>query len=300
MGMNTFQTPVLLITFNRPEHTTRVLNVLREQKPSKLYIGQDGPRNEHPDDFAKLEAVRAVIDELVDWDCDLHTLYQEKNLGCGRGPYEAMSWFFQNEEKGIVLEDDIYPHPLFFSYMEELLERYKNEETVGMVTAHNLQRYYSSKNSYYFTFEMAGTLGWGTWRRVWSKFDFDIPYDAQLLDDALKGYGIPKQYRKRISNKYRIWLSRDRHDCWDYQFDYYLLINQYLNARANSCLTSHEGNDGDATHSGYFNPGYSMEVNVPLFENITHPSSVKMDFSVKRRIWKKEMSCIVKKLLSHD
>ena len=183
---NMLDTPVLLITFIRPDHTRRALNAIREQKPKRLYVGQDGPREGRQDDVAKLQAVRAVVDELVDWDCELHTLYQEKNLGCGRGPYEAMSWFFQNEEKGIVLEDDINPHPLFFPYMEDLLERYMNDNAVGMVTAHNLQRYYSSKNSYYFTYEMAGTLGWGTWRRVWEKFDFDIPFDPEVLGGSLK------------------------------------------------------------------------------------------------------------------
>lgn len=293
-------TPILLIAFIRPDHTRRVLNAIREQRPKKLYVSQDGPREGRPDDVAKLQAVRAVVDEMVDWDCELHTLYQDKNLGCGRGPYEAMSWFFQNEEKGIILEDDINPHPLFFSYMEDLLERYKDEASVGMVTAHNLQRHYSSKNSYYFTYEMAGTLGWGTWRRVWEGFDFDIPYDAQRLDAALKRYGMAQQYRKKYLNNYRIWLSRDRHDCWDYQFDYYLLVNNYLNARANSCLTSHEGDDGDATHQGYSNPRYNMEVNVPLFETLTHPKSVKMDSSVKRRMWKKELRLTIKKLLKHD
>lgn len=293
-------TPVLLIAFIRPDHTRRVLNALREQQPKRLYVSQDGPREGRPDDVDKLEAVRAVVDELVDWDCELHTLYQEKNLGCGRGPYEAMSWFFQNEEKGIVLEDDINPHPLFFSYMEDLLERYKNDNAVGMVTAHNLQRYYSSKNSYYFTYEMAGTLGWGTWRRVWEKFDFDIPFDGVLLNESLRKYGVPRLCRKKALKNYEMWLSGNRHDCWDFQFDYYLLVNHYLNARANSCLTSHEGDGEDATHSGFSNPGYKMEVDASLFEPVTHPKSVKVDCSVKWRMKKKELHNIIKIVLKRD
>ncbi len=293
--MMMLNTPVLLITFLRLEHTRQALSALREQKPKKLYVAQDGPREGHPDDMAKLMAVRDAVAELVDWDCELHTLYQDKNLGCGRGPYAAMSWFFENEEKGIVLEDDINPHPLFFPYMEDLLERYKDDEAVGMVTAHNMQRYYSKKNSYYFTYEMAGTLGWGTWRRVWKDFDFNIPFDAELLDGSLRKYGMPRLCRKKTIDNYKKWLSGDRHDCWDYQFDYYLLVNHYLNARANSCLTSHEGDDGDATHTGYSNPGYSMEVNASRFETITHPGSVKVDGSVKWRMLKREVHVCLKK-----
>lgn len=266
--------------------------------PHVLYVFQDGARESNESDAVKCAEVRRVVEELTEGtQAQVHKKYSEKNLGCGPGPYAAMSWFFENEEKGIILEDDINPHPLFFSYMDDLLERYKNNETVGMVTAHNLQRYYSKRNSYYFTYEMAGTLGWGTWRRVWKKFDFDIPFNEALLDEAFRGYGIPKLCRKRYLGYYNTWLSGDRHDCWDYQFDYYLLVNHYLNARANSCLTSHEGNDEDATHSGFSNPGYKMEVNASLFEPISHPDSVTVDASVKRRMLKKEIHLILNRIM---
>ena len=290
-------TPILLITFNRPEHTRRALETILAAKPQHLYVFQDGAREGNVRDIEKSKEVRQVVSDLTkDSDVVLHTHYADKNYGCGPGPYEAMSWFFRNVEKGIILEDDIFPHPLFFAYMEDLLERYKNEKTIGMVTAHNLQRHYSLKNSYYFTYEMAGTLGWGTWRRVWEKFDFDIPFDYELLEKSLKKFGIPRLCRNRTLNNCKKWLSGDRHDCWDYQFDYYLLVNNYLNARANSCLTSHEGDGEDATHSNYSNPGYYMDVNVPLFKVLRHPSSIKIDSSVRWRMLKKEIHLMLKKI----
>ena len=291
------KSPILLITFNRPEHTRRVLDAVLAVQPYVLYVFQDGAREGNEKDKEKCAEVRRTVAELTKKNnVILHTKYSDRNLGCGPGPFEAMTWFFQNEEKGIILEDDIYPHPLFFTYMDDLLERYRNENAVGMVTAHNLQRYYSRRNSYYFTYEMAGTLGWGTWRRVWEKFDFNIPFDAHLLNESLRGYGIHKLQRKRILKANKIWLSGDRHDGWDYQFDYYLLVNHYLNARANSCLTSHEGDDEDATHCGYSNPGYKMEVNVSLFEPLRHPSKIKIDPSVKLRLLKNEIRIMLRKL----
>ena len=126
----------------------------KNEKTIELYIAQDGPRTDRPDDKAKIQAVRDVIKEMVDWPCNLRTHYSEINLGCGRGPYEAMSWFFRNVEKGIILEDDIFPHPLFWNYMENLLERYKNDDRIGMVTAHNLHRKYSRHHSYYFSLHL--------------------------------------------------------------------------------------------------------------------------------------------------
>lgn len=290
-------TPILIITFIRPDHVRSVLTEVRKQQPTELYVSQDGPRVDRPDDNEKIQAVRDIIAEMVDWPCNLYTNYHEKNLGCGRGPYEAISWFFSNVEKGIILEDDVVPHPLFFPYMEDLLERYKDDNRVGMVTAHNLQRNYSRHNSYYFTHEMAGTLGWGTWKRVWKDFDFNIPYNSQQLEEAFSWYKLPVLCIQRSCNLYQKWLSGDRHDCWDYQFDYYLLVKHYLNARANSCLTSHEGDDIDATHVGFANPRYKMEVSETRFTPITHPSKVQIDKSVRYRIFKKEIRLFLKKIL---
>lgn len=292
-----FTTPILLITFNRADHVRQVLAEVRKIQPSELYIAQDGPRIDRPDDTTKIQTVRDVIKEMVDWPCNLHTHYSEINLGCGRGPYEAMSWFFENVEYGIILEDDIVPHPLFWTYMEELLDRYKDDERIGMVTAHNLYRYYSKNNSYYFTFEMEGTLGWGTWRRVWKDFDFMIPYDENKLKESLRYYGMPNLCVEKECRNYKKWLSGSRHDCWDYQWDYYLFVNRYLNVRANSCLTSHEGDDSDATHTGYSNPGYKMEVDESLFTSLQHPENIKIDQSEKIRYIKKEIRLLLKKLL---
>lgn len=291
------KTPILLITFNRADHVRNALTEIRKVQPSELYIAQDGPRTDRPDDKTKIQAVRDVVKEMVEWSCNLHTHYSEINLGCGRGPYEAMSWFFENEEYGIILEDDIIPHPLFWSYMEDLLERYKDDERIGMVTAHNLQRYYSRHNSYYFTQEMAGTLGWGTWRRVWKGFDFEIPYDEEKFRESLRIYGIPRLCVLKTCDSYKKWLSGDRHDCWDYQWDYYLLENRYLNARANSCLTSHEGVDADATHAGYVNPNYKMDVHESRFLPIRHPRIVRTDNSVRFRVYKREIHLLIKKIL---
>lgn len=296
------QTPLLIITFNRPSNTLRVLESLRSVKPQNLYVFQDGPREGNPNDMEKCIEVRKILETSVDWPCNVYTNYQEKNLGCGHGPYEAISWLFRNVEKGIILEDDVFPHPLFFPYMEDLLERYKDDDRVGMVTGHNLQRHYSRRNSYYFTHEMAGTYGWGTWRRVWENFDFDIPYDEKLFAQAMRRYGLMRLYIQKSSKLYKQWMygkDGSRHDFWDYQFDYYLIVHNYLNARANSCLTSHEGFGEDATHlTARESANYLMEVNESRFTPITHPDKVQIDKSVRYRMLKSEVHLLLKKIMN--
>ena len=128
-----FTTPILLITFNRPDHVRQVLIEIRKQQPAQLFVCQDGAREGNVLDFERMQQVRDVINELVDWPCELHTLYQDKNLGCGPGPATGISWFFSQVEMGIVLEDDAVPHPDFFEYAVTLLEKYKDDESVRAI-----------------------------------------------------------------------------------------------------------------------------------------------------------------------
>lgn len=293
-----FNTPILLITFNRPSHTRKILEVIRAQQPRQLYVFQDGARLNNEHDKNKCLEVRKIIDEVVDWRCDLKTYFSDINLGCGPGPYKAISWFFENVEYGIILEDDLDPHIYFFDYCEKMLTMYMNEPKVGLITGHNQHRIYTKKTSYYFTFNMSGTLGWATWRRVWKDFDFDIKYNREELDCALKEhYGLPRPYRDYENRLYKIWITDDRSDVWDHMFKYYLLLNGYLDVKPNSCLVSHLGTDADATHSGYTDPGYMMEINDSLFPNLIHPKDVKISSEEYKRIMIKSIKIIIKRFL---
>ena len=123
-------TPILLITFNRPDHTRRVLERILEAKPQELYVFQDGAREGNANDAAKCAEVRQVIDTF--WDnylsenerCKprLYLYYSDNNLGCGPGPVTAISWFFEHVEMGIVMEDDCLPTSTIFAFYERLFE----------------------------------------------------------------------------------------------------------------------------------------------------------------------------------
>ena len=143
-----FHVPVLLIAFNRPESTARVLRSLAEIQPQKLYVACDGPRSGRPEEARRCEAVRALVSQM-DWPCDLQTLFQPSNLGCRAGVTAALDWFFEQEEEGIVLEDDIVADPTFFPFCQELLERYRHDERVGVIAANNHQQLPPSCSSHW-------------------------------------------------------------------------------------------------------------------------------------------------------
>ena len=118
------RTAVLLVLFNRPAATRTVFEAIRGAQPPRLYLAADGPRSGHPGDEANCFEARRVVSK-VDWPCQVKTLFQEHNLGCGQGPAQAYEWFFTQEEEGIVLEDDCVPDPSFFLFCQELLEKYR-------------------------------------------------------------------------------------------------------------------------------------------------------------------------------
>ena len=170
-----FKTPILLVTFNRPEHTRRVLKEILKQEPRSLYVCQDGARDGNENDRIKCQEVRDVINELTSAYAEgnkhfkLHTLYQPHNLGCGPAPAAGITWFFEHVERGIIIEDDCVLAEFGFRFYEDLLNRYKDDERISAITATNLHLKWRSRRSpYLFSTVGAGTLGCGaSWARAW-------------------------------------------------------------------------------------------------------------------------------------
>ena len=132
------KTAVLFLVFNRPDTTIKVFEKIREAKPSRLYVAADGPREGYSDEKKKVMKVRKIATN-VDWPCEVKTLFRDKNLGCKKGVGTAIKWFFEHEEQGIILEDDCLPDPSFFRFCEELLEEYRHNTKIMLVSGQNLQ-----------------------------------------------------------------------------------------------------------------------------------------------------------------
>jgi hypothetical protein len=118
-----FETPILFLIFNRPDLTHIVFNRIREVKPKYLFVAADGPREDHPEDQRKCEEARTKVLNSIDWDCEVKTLFRDKNLGCGLAVSQAITWFFGHVEEGIILEDDTLPSISFFQFCQELLKK---------------------------------------------------------------------------------------------------------------------------------------------------------------------------------
>lgn len=287
--MNSYNTPILFIIFNRYDTEIQVFNKIKDIKPKQLFIAADGPRENRKDDDEKCKKARSIID-LIDWDCEVKTLFREKNLGCGKGVSGAISWFFENVEKGIILEDDCIPNDDFFIYCQDLLERYKDDDRISVVSGTNNEMTSNTNYSYYYSVN-AQIWGWATWKRVWNNYRYDInDFDKHVLKQKIKKYA--STIGERILLNYRLSMissnkvMEKRHvDTWDYQAYMSFLMKDYLAIIPQKCLISNVGFGEDATHTNNISESKTYETHsiLPLIYN----DEVKRDLDVDKAYYKK-------------
>jgi hypothetical protein len=182
--MARFNIPITLIIFNRPEKTRKLFKIIKNVQPKELFVIADGPRNNIPGEKNLCDLTRSIIHD-IDWECKLYTNFSADNLGCGKRPATGVSWVFENVEKAIILEDDCIPHPSFFKYCEELLEKYADDERVMMISGDNFQSgNMRTRYSYYFSI-FTHIWGWATWRRAWNYFDYTISLWPEIKNTYL-------------------------------------------------------------------------------------------------------------------
>ena len=243
--------PVLVMAFNRPDHLKVLLQRLREVQPERLFVAIDGPRASRPGESERVQECRALVD-TVDWPCEVHRLFQERNLGCGLGVSTAISWFFDNVEQGIILEDDIIPDPTFFPFCSELLARYRNDEHVFAISGCNfVPPDHQSRSDLPYRFSQVPHIwGWATWRRSWDKHRLDIAgWRRQLPQTTLwkrLGYSIPGTVY--WTSTFEL-LARKEVDTWDGQFVLAAMAVNKWTATSNVNLVQNIGFGQEATHT---------------------------------------------------
>jgi len=112
-----FDVPILVLAFNRPERLRGLIARLREVRPASLFLSVDGPRQNSESDARLVFEVQQLVAE-IDWPCDVHTNFRSENLGCGRAVSTGIDWFFRNVDSGIILEDDVLPNPAFSAFCQ--------------------------------------------------------------------------------------------------------------------------------------------------------------------------------------
>ena len=216
--MNGFGVPVAILNFNRPHLTRQVFEVVRQIKPRRLLLIADGPRASNPDDIRLCAEVRAIFDE-VDWECDVSRRFSDINLGSFKSNSSGLNWVFDTVEEAIIIEDDCVPSLSFFRYCEELLERYRYDPRIGVISGYNLGfPAHSRKDDSYFFSAYTLNWAWASWRRVWRQVDLDMSWWMPEAGENLLRATFPRadewQYWYKI---YDAISSGKKNNAWDYQ-----------------------------------------------------------------------------------
>lgn len=263
------KTPVAFIIFNRPDTTERVFREIARAKPPKLLVIADGPREARPGEATRCAQTRAIIDQ-VDWDCQVLTNYSEVNLGCKNRVASGIDWVFEQVPEAIILEDDCLPHPTFFRFCEEMLERYRDDERIGMISGDNYQFGRNRTEASYYFSRYNHIWGWASWRRAWSHYDKNARVwpefrDGEWIKSLLADPSVRKYWCKVFQAVYD-----GRIDTWDYQWILASWVNGMMSVMPNVNLISNIGFGSEATHTKKVSIYADMKVE-PMTFPLKHP-----------------------------
>lgn len=271
-----FEVPLLLLVFNKPDAVYRVFEAIRLLKPRNLYIAADGPRPDVAGESDKCQKVRQIV-EQIEWDCSLHKRFLPHNQGCKKAVSTAISWFFDNVSEGIILEEDCLPDPSFFIFCQALLERYRDDQRIMMISGNNFQDGKPRGDGSYYFSRYANIWGWATWRRAWAKYDSEMSSFKTFLkkrqienvfaDEREQKFWL-KQFKRVYSNKL---------DTWDYIWAYTLFCEGGLSVTPNSNLVSNIGfGIPEATHTKDYHTNVA-DLPSETMKTIVHPQFVIRD-----------------------
>ncbi len=274
LSQNRFSIPILFVVFNRLDTAERVFEKIKELQPQKLYIAADGPRVNKEGEQEKCNEVRALA-KKVDWECELKTLFREQNLGCAKAVSGAISWFFENEEMGIILEDDCLPHADFFPYCQELLEKHKDNSRISMISGSNFQEGHKRGNASYYFSAIPLIWGWATWRRTWQNYDLYL--NNYSLTDFKKNIKPYFSFYERLVWKDRFLSMKKReNNTWDYQFVFHIWKQQGLCIVPNVNLVTNIGLDS-GTHFEKIATNHKFFIQSAPILPLVHPKQIQQD-----------------------
>lgn len=241
---------VTLIFFNRPNTLKQVFEKVKQAKPPKLFLIQDGAREGNSEDYDKILKCRTIV-ENVDWDCEVYKNYSDVNLGCGVRPQSGITWVLSQVESTIILEDDCVPDMSFFPYCDEMLEKYKDDDRISYISGLNNFEYWDFGGSSYGFTKGGAIWGWATWRRAWSLYDYAVngiqnSYIEKNIDYALYGNSKRIDLWKKTN---KMVVEGEKISYWDVQWGFVKYSQNQLVVVPKYNLICNIGVGADSTHA---------------------------------------------------
>lgn len=291
--------PVLINFFNRPEPLKKVFAAVKAARPKYLFLSQDGAREGNASDSENVELCRKVVSD-IDWDCSVFYNYSETNLGCGKRMSSAITWAFETVDRLMILEDDCVPGEDFFPFCEELLEKYKDDSRVSMISAMNhLEKYDNYNNDSYYFCNSGAIWAWATWKREWDLYDFNMAFMEETNTiEKIRSSSYPSYYKRDLINQGKDRFSRlksgQKLTSWTFQYNMIRFLNHQLTIVPHVNLMSNVGLSGESTHAAS-----SIKQIAKGLQSIFYMKTQKLEFPLRhpkymycedefdRLVWKK-------------
>lgn len=268
--------PILFLIFRRKDTAIASFQSIKQYKPNQLYIAADGPRPNRTEEKELCEQTRNAILAMIDWECELHTLFREENLGCANAVYQAINWFFEKQKWGIIIEDDCVLHPHFYRLNEELLPYYENEEQVMQICAHNAAGSKVASNEYVFAHN-ANIWGWATWKRAWQKMDMQMTQWPNIsFYSLIKEYGLFQAcFRYYFWNKAYTHLNTSQSWATRWNLTVFSLRAFCISSVANLSINTGIGNKGGTHYEASAQDPYKHLQYGEIVWPLKHPTKIE-------------------------
>ncbi|WP_107948357.1 nucleotide-diphospho-sugar transferase [Shewanella baltica] len=238
-----FDVPILILIFNRRDGIDKLIESIRLVKPKRLFIASDGPRDYIENEDFLVHDIRQYVLSIIDWDCEINTLFREQNLGCKLGVSSAVKWFFSHVKKGIVLEDDCIPSSSFYDYCRVLLNKYELDYRIGSISGRNELSVYGDQPIIFSSKFIC--WGWASWADRISKLDVEYGYNES---DVINFNSCSLVEKLHIKSLRGAMLTRQVNS-WAFPFDFGFRKNEQLCIIPKFNMISNIGFGVSGTHS---------------------------------------------------
>jgi len=274
-----YDIPILILIFNRPQHTKKTFEVIKKIQPKFLYIASDGARPEVAGEIEIVAQTRSIFEKL-DWNCEIKTLYRDRNLGCTMSVTSSISWFFENVEYGIILEDDCLCDSSFFMLCEEVLPKYKDNEQIMHISGSNFLNSKKHENRSYYFSKFISCWGWASWKRAWKKFRIDLPEIVAEKEhiENIEWIATNKFLFEKWYNLFQYHRTGED-NIWDYRWQYNIWHHRGICITVSQNLVSNIGYGELATTSTGKNKTRNKiaALRVLPLTSIQHPYDIEID-----------------------
>lgn len=282
--------PIALFVYNRPQHTRQTVESLKANhlaKESDFFIFADGAKTEKD-----VEAVKQVADYIatVDGFKSVTIVKQEKNLGLANSIINGVTQLSETYGKFMVFEDDLICSEHTLTYLNEALDRYKDEDRILHICASMHPLKLEADMPETFLYRAPHSCGWASWKRAWDKFNPDI-------DDLMSQFDEQKIKDFTFDGKMNFWkqmndFKNGKNNSWAIRWYASVFLNKGLALNVTHSLIKNIGHDGSGVHSNIENtydveiyPKPIKEFPKEIKENKTMYNAVKSFYANRKGSW---------------